>query len=122
MQITQNQVKALIDEKGNARKCPECRIKDRVICVCQGTGKATIKIEKEWIECDCLCHIKGKIAYCNCAPEFCKDGKIPKYKVNEEIKLPFKIRSIDTGNIIGNKIIKLKIISETENEWKVCLA
>ncbi|MEK6884241.1 MAG: hypothetical protein AABY22_31715, partial [Nanoarchaeota archaeon] len=43
-------------------------------------------------------------------------GKIPKYKVGDEINGYYHFNS---G--IGRIIIKLKIISETEDKWRVIL-
>ena len=142
MNITKNQIKALIDEKGNARKCPECigkgiwkgetRGHQSYTCFkCQGSGKATITIPKEWVKCpNCVKGIIRKyqsLAYgkkcllCN------SKGNLPKYRVNEEIE----VRVTEVTNLKGESRfddiqvdeypLKLKIISETEKEWKVCL-
>ena len=153
MQITQNQIKALIDEKGNARKCNYVgRTEDshyywRVTCIdgklidknaishgdcqkCLGSGKVIISIPKEWVECP---NCEGKsyplfadvISIVNCGLCFGK-GKIQKYEVGDEIVInPFTsvVVPVDFVEAEGEiwKLIKLKIISETENEWKVCL-
>ena len=119
MNITQNQIEALIDEQGNARKCLKCQnrqvvaqfnmnrsFKRMITCPdCQGTGKATIEIEKEWVE--------NKIKF-KTINEQDRAGveKITKYKVGDEIN------AYPRGKV---NPLKLKIISETEKEWKVCL-
>ena len=117
MQITQNKIKALIDEKGKARKCPKC---DGIglwlgykCHICNGSGKATISIPKEWVICNC----GGK----GCTECYGK-GKRQKYEVGDEIK-------IENGKVYPSKYaplligeLKLKIISETENEWRLCVA
>ncbi|MEK6881376.1 MAG: hypothetical protein AABY22_17265 [Nanoarchaeota archaeon] len=111
----------MIDEKGNTRKCPECKIKDRVLCICQGTGKATISIPKEWVECP---NIPAELSYhINC--RICNGkGKIPKYKVGDEIEefICQHLVSEDAGleyQHYCQDSIKLKIISETEDKWRV---
>ena len=143
MNITQNQIKAL---KG---KCPECRVKDRVICICQCTGQATTEIEKEWVECP-KCNgsgeyrerVMGVDSDCVYQCNKCNgNGKIQKYNVGqtlyqrtkgigelellttEEFELLLSAWDYkEEQNEIAKDFIKLKIISETENEWRVCLA
>mgnify|MGYP001563778882 CR=1 FL=1 len=125
MQITQNQIKALIDEQGNARKCLKCQnrqvvaqfnmnrsFKRMITCPdCQGTGKATISIPKEWVVCNC----GGK----GCTECYGK-GKRLKYEVGEEIYYCLNNPPCDCLGGCNNKI-RLKIISETEDKWRVCL-
>ena len=95
MEITQEQIKILTGEK-----CPECKgysdyrylvVKDCKSC--KGTGLPTIEIEKEWVECK-ICSGQGGWYIGNEETgegngESCQDcdgkGKIPKYKVGEEI-------------------------------------
>ena len=120
MQITQNKIKALIDEKGKARKCPKC---DGIglwlgykCHICNGSGKATISIPKEWVVCNC----GGK----GCTECYGK-GKRLKYEVGEEIDLEILCECKTWKKELGKKhgkIITLKIISETENEWRLCVA
>ena len=125
--ITQKQIKALIDEKGNPRKCPECdngSIQGVDCHICEGTDKATMEIKKEWVECP---NIVAELSYhikCNT----CKGkGEIQKYQVNEEIEIcgicgkqnQEHSRFYDNHNFKG---LKFKIISETENEQRVGLA
>ena len=129
MNLTQNQIKALIDEKGNARKCPECigmgiydDEKVRKFCkVCQGSGKSTISIPKEWVECG-RCHGQGKHSqkdgddrvYFIRTCKLCKGkGKIQKHNVGEEIEVDLDYTKF------GIWSIKLKIISEIEDKQQI---
>ena len=104
MNLTKPQIKAL---KG---KCPECigmgiydDEKVRKFCkVCQGSGKSTISIPKEWVDY---------------SPFTIKQKEIQKYKVGEEISICPKCGLENyKDNRCGVKPIKLKIISETEDE------
>ena len=94
------------------------------LCTCQGTGKATITIPKEWVECE-LC-LKG-ITHTNLELSKCKGkGKIPKYKVGQEIAINLSIGIIVPTEFVKAeeqiwKLIKLKIISETKTHWRVYL-
>ena len=125
--ITQTQIEALIDEKGNARKCPKCIgitfvvvMGEKVYCkTCQGTGKSTITIPKEWVE-DLGSRLNEK------NPEMSKVWikKIPKYKVGQEIipELCGNRQLSKSGFCMDcGEYHKLKIISETETHWRVCL-
>ena len=126
MKLTQNQIKALKE------KCPKCEGNDlndifdlknkklpKLICpLCKGTGQATITIPKEWVEREVLGvqTQEGKFPYRT-------KIKIQKYQVNEEIRICSKeFKTIMDCNCEYTDWIKLKIISETEKEWKVCLA
>ena len=92
MKITQTQIEEL---KG---KCPECKgtgwkedkegNTESICWTCDGTGKSTIEIEKEWVECP-KCFGKGWISkYTKPKCPLCKGkGKIPKYKVGDEIEI-----------------------------------
>ena len=113
MQITQNHIDAL---KG---KCPECSINGTALhnfpCeICNNSSRATIEIDKEFINAK----FGGK--------EFQKDIKIPKYKVGDEIIVVIDVNETtyyeETTITINKKTLKLKIISETEDKWRVCLA
>ena len=119
MQITKNHIKALIDEKGNARKCPQCdgdkefwdhhKQMSNPCDICQGTGKATKTIPKEWVEC--------KHQWTSDECEICNAEKIPKYNVDEIIYYCEQCKGIVP--ICTHKkewVHKLKIISETEDE------
>ena len=135
MNLTQNQIEAL---KG---KCPECsggiiydpEINGEEPCVfCQETGQATIEIEKEWTRCP---NCKGDyvLSYTldeegrKTDPIFCdcNKGKIQKYKVGEEIMETIEVTEVscheETDITISRRTIRLKILSETEDEWRVCL-
>ena len=135
MEITQEQLKTLTGEK-----CPECSIKGLDIHIlpcesCNNTGLPTIEIEKEWVECEPCKETGTQLSN----PErFCRvcngKGKIQKYQVGEEIEvcsncfMDWRIRNpsgrcdhlyfpeytLDTA-----KVIKLKIISETETHQKL---
>ena len=52
--------------------------------------------------------------------------KIPKYKVGDEIIVVIDVDEAthyeETAITINKKTLKLKIISETEDKWRVCLA
>ena len=121
-------------------KCPECEGHDMTIdgypqfcLICQDTGKVTIEIEKDWVECpniNCSVHFKGfpNIALC----KVCHGkGKIPKYKVGEDIHLMYcgECGNIDESHTAYcvtharslHGMHKLKIISETRNKWRVML-
>ena len=137
MNLTQNQIETL---KG---KCPECngdgyhfevingaRVTNNLDCPrCQGTGQATIEIEKEYIDCiGCLGvgYFKTHNGVVDCRGCNGK-GKIQKYKVGEEIYYdPYfkviltKYQFEDLDKI--DDLIKLKIISETKDKWRVRLA
>ncbi len=141
--ITQTQIKTL---KGN---CPECNHDrtgffnewDRVIkktsfpelCICKGTGQATIEIEKEWVECDAVDADKIKQNYhttirdkhwkhCKCNGK----GKISKYKVGEEIEefvchhLIPEDAGLEYQHYCEDKI-KLEIITETEDKQRLIM-
>ena len=132
--ITQKQTESL---KG---KCPivwnmdEIRIAQHPeSCECQGTGQASIEIEKEWRECDCYCHTKhsperkgkhfGMVSGDFDCPDCNGNGKIPKYKVGQEIGICPKCGLENyKDNKCGVKPIILKIISEMETHWKVISA
>ena len=107
-QITQKQIEKL---KG---KCPHCingPIQGVDCHICQGSGKATIEIEKEWVKCP------------KCRNLHYGKGKIQKYQVNEIIYYCEQCKGI--VQICTHKkewVHKLKIISETEDKWRVCLA
>ena len=119
MNLTKQQIKALIDEKGNARNCPECELgiitshsePTKSCKLCQGTGKATIAISKEWVEREVL----GVETQDGQFPHRTKI-KIPKYEVNEEIYYCLvcnkEVNEYHKRN--SGDAIKLKIISETE--------
>ena len=116
MNLTQKQLEALKEE------CPKCfgtkkTPARRMDCrECKGTGKATILIEKEWVEYQTP---QGKINYA-------------KYKVGDEVKEDCPLlERLPRGEIahhgsqpnckydcIGG-LIKLKIISETETHQKL---
>ena len=115
MKLTQNQIKALKE------KCPKCEGNDlndifdlknkklpKLICpLCKGTGKATIKIEKEYVK-QGMTRISSK--------------EISKYKVGDNIHYCNRCETIVL--LCSHKqewIIKLKIISETEKNWIVML-
>ena len=113
MNLTQNQIEALMDEKGNPKKCPECygngaidllrdfENKKKIKClICQGTGQSSIEIEKEWVECTELCDCghridRHKLGGCQVVHREGDDdvdcdcettfGKIQKYNVGQEI-------------------------------------
>ena len=76
-------------------------------------SKATISIPKEWVECP---ECKGKEEPSPC--KICEyEGEIQKYKVGEEISICPKCGLENyKDNRCGVKPIKLKIISETEDE------
>ena len=113
MQITQNKIETL------EKKCPVCKGQGgwyygneetgegggESCQDCEGSGKATIEIKKEWVE--------NKIKF-KTINEQDRAGveKITKYKVGDEIN------AYPRGKV---NPLKLKIISETENKWKVCL-
>ena len=115
--ITQNQIEAL---KG---KCPNCNGHDMTIdgyevCInCKGTGKATIEIEKEK-------EFETIWSAVTINPSGSEGAyiQIPKYKVGDIIYYCGKCKSIVP--ICTHKkewVHKLKILSEIEDKWKVCL-
>ena len=106
MNLTKTQIKAL---KGECPKCfgtkktPARRMDCRE---CKGTGQSSIEIKKEWVEC-----------------ELCLRG-IPKYKVGEIIDKVVDCDCTNWKKELGKKhgkYISLKIISETEDKWRVTL-
>ena len=124
-------------------KCPECRgvgwlyfpykgcgedIKPDCL-LCQGTGQATIEIKKEWVECNGCSGTGNKpwshIIYKDNVklPTHSKcsgKGRIQKYKVGEEIWVDTECEPYTHLGKCEHKV-KLKIIGETETEWRVCL-
>ena len=127
--ITQNQIEIL---KG---KCPECEGHDMTIdgypqfcSKYQGTGKATIEIEKEWVECpECERH-ERECSHEGCEYECklnCVKGKIPKSQVGEEIYYCLvcnkEVNEYHKEKSESDEVIKLKIIPETETHWMACL-
>ena len=121
--LTQTQIEALMDEKGNPKKCLDCGGTASFKLVngeyhgsvefcqsCQKTGQATIEIEKEWVECP---YCQGgmlvtlpdkKCRYCN------GKGVIPKYKVGDVIL-----------TYIAKQMVKFKIISETKDKKRLIM-
>ena len=85
----------------------------------------TLEIEKEWVECyDCIYWKTSfrDVSFC----QRCNDkGKIPKYKVGDEIVLIIDVNEVtkyeETTITIEKRTIKLKIISETEDKSRVIL-
>ena len=118
MNLTQQQIEAL---KG---KCPACEdgnflpnTINSICLVCNGTGLPTIEIKKEWVECDNLGDGSPHSKLCSCSAR-----KIPKYKIGDEIvicKLCLRIKEIQCKGHTYQSKIKLKIISETEDKWRV---
>ena len=102
--ITKNKIEALMDEKGNPKKCPECfgtrkTPARRMDCrKCKGTGQATIEIKKEWV---------------GWSPFAIKQKETPKHNVGDEIWVDTKCKPYTHLGKCEHKI-KLKIISETE--------
>ena len=116
MSLTQNQIEVL---KG---KCPKCDGYGAIVpymeCKsCNGLGKATIEIEKE-----CKC---GHSIYNHMVKEDCEYDNcdciifIPKYKVNDEICIAHN--HISYCEVYSDLCKKLKIISETEDKWRVVM-
>ena len=154
MQPTKQQIEAL---KG---KCPKCRGFSRFTLkgyprkngqlkcdLCQGTSRATIEIEKEWVECF-YCNGEGKPKQFQLELKCHKcngKGKVQKYQVGDEIEIkpnctqcskePMKSiqhsaspqiryccmneKCINFG--ICYKSFKLKIISETETMQRLIM-
>ena len=115
MQPTKQQIEVL---KG---KCPKCKGKGKIVCdICHGTGQATIKIEKEWVD-----------------KSFASSGVLgeltPKYEVGNNLFLCLKCYKLDkialaslSEDVLSTccefEVIKLKILPfESETKWKVCL-
>lgn len=127
MQLTKQQKQQL--EELN-KKCPACYGATRDIyygrdCqICECTGKNSIEIEKEWVECNKCKNDKIIQPAPHCDNCFGKN-KIPKYKVGDEIYYDLFSGIIDPKYYEDIKelddIFKLKIISETEDKWRVCL-
>ena len=146
MQITPTELKKLKE------KCHECIIEGTDMRLlpcgtCDNSGKATIEIDKEWVECPNTMHNMGLDLKCiNCLGRTKTPNKIPKYKIGDDIEIiedeivTFKLGRIENlteeqrqkvenigdkkeGLLItefyANKKIKLKIISETEDKWRV---
>ena len=115
MSLTQNQIEVL---KG---KCPKCDGYGAIVpymeCKsCNGLGKATIEIEKEWDECVCKNwreKDRKRHYFCN------GKGKIQKYKVNDEICIAHN--HISYCEVYPDLCKKLKIISETETHWRAMM-
>ena len=126
MNLTPQQIKALTGEK-----CPECKglgfvnefetpLADGFECKsCNGTGLPTIEIKKEMVECKCGCHSENNaMRLIDCLHYSCK-GKIPKYRVNQTIYYCKKDKVFDNEPFNCRHEIKLKIISETKDKWKI---
>lgn len=130
MQLTEQQIEAL------QGKCPECNHNrigffnewDRTIkktsfpelCICKGTGQATIEIKKEWVEsCDCSLYRDDGLHFPS--KHFYGKGRIQKYNVGDVIEELDSIWNDEEPekSLVG--IVKLKIISETEDKWMVVL-
>ena len=132
MNLTQNQIKALIDEQGNAKKCPECDDGDiwdmlnkinktYIQCPkCRGEGKATITIPKEWVKREIL----GVETQDGQFPYRTKI-KIQKYKIGEKIEIivcELCKQGMLAYDVLEKCSVKLKIISETETTQTLVMA
>ena len=117
MQITKQQIEAL---KG---KC-YTSIDHSPLCTCKGSGNATITIPKEWVECpECERH-ERECSHEGCEYECklnCDKGKIPKYKVGDNIWADTECKPYTHLGDCEHKI-KLKIISETETTQTLVMA
>lgn len=132
MNLTQEQIKIVTGEKcpnqyhnirnsNDSLPCGLCGIPLRY------NGLPTIEIEKEWIKCSHMGYWDIRHCYS------CKGkGKIPKFKVGEEIRIDCPLLVTDTKDVLGHKgllencsyhcyggTLKLKIISETETHQKL---
>ena len=116
MNLTQNQIEAL---KGECPKCfgtkktPARRMDCRE---CKGTGQSSIEIKKEWVECElCLREIpKYKVGYIYEIHSLC--GNIVEYFSQLGTKCLKCNNWIDRNK---ERLIKIKIISETETKQYV---
>mgnify|MGYP001591177554 CR=1 FL=1 len=138
MNLTQNQIEAL---KG---KCPECdngSIQGLDCPLCQGSGKATTLIEKEWVECpSCEGHgyyyfnSNNPKNYHNCrncggTPKNIGKSKLLKHNIGDEIvfcrecKKLFNCDKVFKDKCGDENWLILKIMPEghTETKWRVCL-
>ena len=140
MNITKPQIEELIDEKGNPKKCRKCfgtkkTPARRMDCRdCQGTGQATIEIDKELNICKCGCHSEDNaMRLIDCLHLSCK-GKIQKYKVGYAYEIHLVCGTIvEYFPQLGTKclncnrwikrikeqLLEIKIISETETKQYV---
>ena len=138
MQLTKQQIEAL---KGKCKGCDNtgeqlgmvAKTEGGMFCamqtceVCLGNKKATIEIDKEWVECS-ICDGSGEC-------DSCANGYIPKYQVGQKLFLCLKCYKINTIVLASIKrymeyilstccefrVLKLKIISETEDKLRICL-
>lgn len=82
-------------------------------------SKAIIEIDKEWVECP-KWNASHELPFFDCF--VCKGkGKISKYKVGDVIQSSNIIVPNDTKFTFDRIPIKLKIISETEDKYKVIM-